>query len=215
MTRNPTFFGFFFGRAPKRSSSRSSRSSSSSRRPPAAPKAPKAPKPARPPLGAASAKIKAQRSRQKRIPRIYSDRYMREVLAGKHGAEALRLLLRDARTVKKNPGALGGGLAAAQRASRTFHGAGAGDVLELSAAERRRYGLPRFVVPIGRENAIEYVAPDGSQRGGAVWRHRAGDRGRGVASARSVPMLVADPRTGRVETIGGQQRFDPRRGLIG
>jgi hypothetical protein len=208
--RNPSLLGWLFGRGKKRRAA-PKRKPSAKRAPATRP--PKAPKP-KPYRGAATEKMAAARRKQTKVPRIYSDAYVRDTLAGKHGAEALRRLLSTARTAKRNPSE-GPGFEAARRASRTFHGAGAGDVVELSAAERRRYALPRFVVPLGRVNAIEYVPPSGSQRGGAIWRHRATDRGRGQAPARTAPMLVADPRTGRAVEIGGAQRFDPKKGLIG
>ena len=175
----------------------------------AAPKAPKAPRPG---PGPATAKIKASRGRQRKIPAIYSDRYLKEVLAGKHGAEALRKVLSGARTAKKNPAHLRD---LARKQSATFHGSGFADVVELSPTEQRQHGMPRWVVPIGRQEAVEYVPPSGSARAGAIWRHKAGDRGRGKSEARGRALLVADPRNGRTAMIGGPQKFDPRRGLVG
>jgi hypothetical protein len=177
----------------------------------AAPKPPKPPKP-KPYRGAATEKSRRVKARQKKIPTLYSDKYLKEVLAGKHGAEALRKVLSGARTARKNPAHLE---EIARRQSSTFHGPGAGDVVELSAAERRRYGLPRWVVPLGRLNASEYVTHARSQRAGAIWRHAAGDRGRGKPRARSAPLVVADPRNGDVKTIGGVQKFTPTHGIVG
>jgi hypothetical protein len=210
MTRNPSLFGWFFGRKKRR---RPARKTPKARVTPKA-KTPKTPKP-KAYRGAATEKMAAARRRQKTVPRIYSDKYVSEVLAGKHGAEALRKLLSQARTARRNPGAPGHLESLARRQSRTFHGAGHGDILELSPAEQRRYHLPRYVVPLGRQNAIEYVAPAGSKRSGAVWRHRARDRGPGRAPAREAPWLVADPRDGRTLTIGGAQRFSPAKGIVG
>lgn len=196
---------------------RGKRASSTRARAAAAPKPARAVKALKP----ASEKAARLRARSRPVPSIYSDAYTREVLAGKHGPDALRKLLRTATTAKRNPAgsaarsALDRIRAAAERQSARFHGSTFRDVVELTRDEQRRYGLPRWVVPIGTLRATEYVPPAGSQRAGSIWRHRAGDRGAGRPSARRLGLLVADPRNGRTVQIGGSERFDPSRGLVG
>lgn len=220
--RNPGLLGWLFG-------GRSSRRKKSGRRT-AAPKRAAAKKAARVPsirtgrgpAGAATRKAAAMRAQKKLSPRQLerqrAERRQAELLAkferGTITGPELREFLRDARTAR-NPAAVSALRARAERASETFHGRGFRDVVQLTKAEQRKYGLPEWVTPIGRKNAIEYVPPAGSKRAGATWRHRAGDRGRGKPAARRVGLLVADPRDGRTVEIGGSERFRPGHGLVG
>jgi hypothetical protein len=104
-------------------------------------------------------------------------------------------------------------LATARRASRTFHGAGAGDVIKLTRAGRT---LPEYVVPLGRMPELDYK-PERGQRAAWKWRHESGDRGAGKAKSRRQPVLAADPTTGRPIIVGqgSPMRFNRRKGLVG
>ncbi len=101
----------------------------------------------------------------------------------------------------------------ARAAARIFHGTHQGTVVKLNPDERR---LPEYMVLVGEVNAIEYIPPENSARGGAVWRHEATDLGGGKRS-KNRPLLVADPDTGLVAVVkhNSALRFDPERGLVG
>src|SRR5207244_2079730 len=173
MARNPGLLGWLFG-------SGSSRRKKSVRKKPAARRA--APKQRRTPsirtgkgrYGAATSKIarvghrpKALTARQRAA--LEQANQIRRFESGQMTPAELQSFLRSARTAK-NPAAASAVRRIAERQSEKFHGKGFRDVVELSAAEQKRYGLPRWVVPIGRKNAIEYVPPSGSQRPGKTRR---------------------------------------------
>lgn len=104
-------------------------------------------------------------------------------------------------------------LAAARRMSRRIHGVGGGDVVELSAAERR---LPRFLPVIGTVPELEYQPSDRSKRRGVPFVHRSGDRGRGAKASDRKPILAIDPKTKRPVLLTGRSPMKwTDRGLIG
>ena len=90
------------------------------------------------------------------------------------------------------------------------------------AASQRFHGSPRHVkqvdgkpmVVVGTLEEIVYRTPRGSKRRG-LWRHKAGDVGRGRRELRGRATLVADPASGDLDIEGGPVEFKPDRGIYG
>lgn len=101
---------------------------------------------------------------------------------------------------RRNPGRLRGARAASQR----FHGSPR-HVTKVDGEEK---------VVIGTLEAIEYRTPRGSRRRG-LWRHKAGDIGRGKRALRGRAKVLADPDTGDLDIDGGPVEFKPDRGIYG
>ena len=101
----------------------------------------------------------------------------------------------------------------AARASETFHG-GIDDVVSLGPKERQR---GRWKTVVGTLEEVAYRVPRNSQRarGGSDYEHEVGDRGTLRPRAKRKPLLVADAKTGKLEIVGGEMKFDPRRGIVG
>jgi hypothetical protein len=114
---------------------------------------------------------------------------------------------------RRNPQLGGATDPSARSESETFHGTTRG-AARLSPAELRQAdSLPRDVVVLGTLESLAYKPPRGSSRGGAIWEHEAGDRGIFRSKGKGRSMLVADPRTGKVDIVGGPMRFKPSVGL--
>lgn len=119
------------------------------------------------------------------------------------------------RRARKNPATLVAGHPdpKLREMSRRFHGRD-DQIVRLGDDQRR--SPPKYAVLVGREEAIAYRPPRGSQRSGAVWEHSAGDRGGGNPRQSGRRLVVADDR-GRTYVVPGtsRMRWDPDRGLVG
>ena len=124
-----------------------------------------------------------------------------QVNPGAWGALLRRLLGGVVSFRRENPRRL---LRPAQRQSQTFHG--------RPHFTKRIAGREHVV--LGTLEAVEYRAPDGSQRAG-LWRHAAGDRGKGKVPVKGRADVVADPKTGALEIDGGPMKFQPEKGMVG
>ena len=90
------------------------------------------------------------------------------------------------------------------------------------AASKRFHGSPRHVrtvdgepkVVIGTLEEVVYRTPRGSRRRG-LWRHKAGDTGKGRPPKRGRAILVADAKSGDLDIEGGPVEFKPDRGIYG
>lgn len=105
-------------------------------------------------------------------------------------------------------------LARAKGLATRFHGRWNGFVLELDPEERQQ---SRYVVALGEAPALEYAPGETSKRGGVVWRHQSGDRGRGAEDSPNRPLLAVDPITRRplLVPMASPMRFNARLGLVG
>ena len=181
---------------------------------------------------AAKAAVVAAKREKRRVPAAVAraaagDDIAEKVARGEIKGTALReLMASGALALKRNPAALKllarlrpsgrKELARALTVAREFHGEGqTAAVVELSEKERAR--PPRFAVVIGELESLAYVPPGDSERAGAVWEHRSGDRGPFGPASDKRPILAADPKTKRPFIVqdGSPMRLDSDVGLVG
>ena len=90
-------------------------------------------------------------------------------------------------------------LAAARRLAKEFHGTTRGQVVELSASERKPLG--RYAVVVGKLDEMVYEPEAGSKRASSRWRHESGDRGPFAARSKEKPLLVVSPGSRRPQIV--------------
>ncbi len=141
----------------------------------------------------ATAKVEAAEKKVEHLEDIAS-----RIEAGNYSPSELRELMKGGILHFKNPGTPASFDAACSMANAEAKQCG---VAVLTAAEQKKYGLPRYAVAVGPLEQISY------ERGGTIFDHKAGDVG-GLRKSTRKSYVVADPRNGKVSIVGGHLRFE-------
>lgn len=101
----------------------------------------------------------------------------------------------------------------AARDSAIFHGT-PGEVIKTTPADQIK---GTWLTVLGTLEEIRYRPDSHSKRGGAIWRHVAGDFG-GLLRGSNRALVVEDPETKRIHIVAGRGRapkFSPAKGILG